>query len=457
MRGDTICALLTAKGRGAISVIRISGPLALKVTRKSAPFLPLKPESHRVYLGVFKQSLEPIDEVLVTFFAQGRSFTGEESLEIACHGGEIYKDILKALLKNGARLAERGEFSLQAFSNGKMDLAQAEGILQLIESKSPVARRHSFFQLKGLLSQKLKNLEKKWLFLLSQLEADIDFSLEDLAVLSSSNLKNLLEELKQELKKLLSRYQPFEKLQKGLVCGIFGQSNVGKSSLFNALLEEDKAIVSKEEGTTRDLVEGSLLQSEGLNISLKDSAGFRESPSLAEQKGQEKSKELFFLADYKLILMDSRDFKNLPPSFLFQKPQQSLLVCTKTDLLTKKCEVSNLVESLRQKNLPLAPKDQIFFVSSVTKEGLKPLREKILSFGKIHSEDFLISNARHYKLLKTMEESLKQSLLILSSQGERDLMALELRQGLLALYEILGQQIEDGVLDTIFKQFCIGK
>ena len=460
MRGDTICALCTPKGKGAISLIRISGPKALEITRKLALFLPLKPESHRAYFGVLKRAREALDQVLVTYFAKGRSFTGEESLEISCHGGEIYNKILKALLENGARLAERGEFSLQAFSNGKIDLIQAEGLLQLIESQSEIARRQAFAQLRGQLSKQIQGIEKKWLFLLSHLEADIDFVLEGLNTLKEEQIEKLLQELQLDLTELLSGYRPFENLQKGLIFGIFGKVNSGKSSLFNALLAEDKAIVSKEEGTTRDMVEGFLLNPQGLNISLKDSAGFRTSAtSEGEQKGQKKAKELFLACDYRIVVLDWVAFeKQELENFLFEEPSKTLFVFTKKDLAKNNLSLKKLALSLKKKQSLSPPKKQTFFVSSLTKEGISFLRKKILSYGEVQQEDFLISNYRHYKGLKVMEESLKNCLSILkNSKGEKDLMALELRQGLLALYEILGKQIDDQVLDSIFKEFCIGK
>ena len=460
MRGETICALCTAKGQGAVSLIRISGPRSLEITREIAGFLPLKPESHRCYYGILKEEGRELDQVLVTYFAEGRSFTGEESLEITCHGGEIYSGILKALLDKGARLAERGEFSLQAFSNGKMDLVQAEGLLQLIESQSEIARRQAFSQLRGQLSESLKELEKKWLFLLSHLEADIDFSQEGLDTFGDQEVERSLEELKKELLPLLSSYKPFKNLQQGLLFGIFGQVNSGKSSLFNALLDEEKAIVSREEGTTRDLVEGQLLNPKGLNITLKDSAGFRLSESEGERKGQKKSRELFTSCDYRLVVLDSMEFKKQKlEEFLFEEPLKSLFVFTKKDLLREGMEFKELISSLRENQKKFKPPEtQIFLTSVLTREGLSPLREKILSFGEVRKEDFFISNYRHYKGLKVMEESLENSFSLLkNSQGEKDIMALELRRGLLALYEILGRQMEDKVLDNIFKEFCIGK
>lgn len=459
MRGDTICALCTPRGKGAVSLIRISGPKALEITRKLAGFLPLKPESHRTYFGLLKNNDKPLDQVLVTYFAEGRSFTGEESLEISCHGGEVYHSVLEALLNAGARLAERGEFSLQAFSNGKMDLVQAEGLLQLIEGQSEVARRQAFAQLRGLLSEKLQGVEKKWLFLLSHLEADIDFSLEGLNTFGDQEIEQALEGLKQELSLLLSSYKPFKNLQQGLIFGIFGRVNSGKSSLFNALLKEDKAIVSKEEGTTRDLVEGQILNSQDLNITLKDSAGFRISESEGEKEGQKRSRELFLTCDYKIVLLDSVNLeKQKLEKFLFEEASKSFLVFTKKDLVGNHLSLEDMMCSLKEKALVLPPNDRIFFVSALTGEGIPLLRKKILSYGKIQKEDFFISNYRHYKGLKIMKESLENCLSILkNSQAEKDLMALELRQGLLSLYEILGKQIDDKLLDSIFKEFCIGK
>ena len=463
MREDTICALCTAQGKAAISLIRVTGPKALEITKRLAGFLPLKPESHRVYFGVLKKDSEPLDQVLITYFAEGRSFTGEESLEISCHGGGIYEDILKALLSAGARMAERGEFSLRAFSNGKIDLTQAEGILQLIESKNKITRRQAFSQLKGLLSQKIRQIEKKWVFLLGQLEADIDFSLEGLETFGQKKIKECLTELDLELVGMLDRYKPFENLQRGLIFGTFGRVNSGKSSLFNALLKEDKAVVSSEEGTTRDMVEGQILNYQGLSICLKDSAGFRVSKSEGEKRGQEKSKELFLTCDYRIIVVDSVNFKKQElEASLFEAVSKTLtlLVFTKKDLLRKNVNLEELIQSLKekQKDLPLPPKAQIFFISSVTGEGIPLLKAKILSYGEINQEDFFISNYRHYESLKVMERSLKNCFSILSnSQGEKDLMALELRQGLLAIYEILGKKIDDQILDNIFKKFCIGK
>ena len=317
MKEETLCALCSAPGRGACSLLRLSGPESLKIIKKLAPFLPKEIEPRKVHFGTLKEDGEALDQVLLVYFKEGQSFTGEEVVEISCHGGGVYQDILKACIKLGARPAGKGEFSMRAFLNGKMDLTQAEALLSLIESESKLARKQALFQLKGGLSKKFKGLEKKWLFLLSHIEADIDFSQENLNVYSLNEIKEQITLLIKDLELLLKKYQPFDKLQKGLSFGIFGNTNAGKSSLFNKLLEEDKAIVSKEEGTTRDLVEGTLKNEKGIKILLKDSAGFRETRSDGEKKGQEKSKNLFLDSDYRLMLVDGSS-KESPSSDFFR-------------------------------------------------------------------------------------------------------------------------------------------
>ncbi|MDE0092293.1 MAG: 50S ribosome-binding GTPase, partial [Oligoflexia bacterium] len=288
--------------------------------------------------------------------------------------------------------------------------------------------------------------------------------LENLNLFEEKQIREALKDLKRELESLISRYRPFEKLQEGLTFGIFGRTNAGKSSLFNALLEEDKVIVSEEEGTTRDVVEGRLLNPQGLNILLKDCAGFRESQSEGEQKGQKRSWELFEACDFRLLLLDSSEL-NVEES-LFQEPEKAWLVFTKSDLLEKaeslekkpkslknSCK-EELIETLKKKYENLKLPEKIFLVSSLSGEGVSDLRKDMLACGALQNEEFLISNSRHYKALRKMKAVLKNCEKI---DFERDIMALELRQGLLALYEILGKQIEDKLLDQIFERFCIGK
>lgn len=463
---DTICALCTHPGKSAISVIRISGPQSLLIARKQASFLPKKPESHRSYVGVLKRQGQDIDQVIVTFFEQGRSFTGEQTLEISCHGGSVYNEILKGLLQDGARLADRGEFSFQSFCNGKMDLLQAEGLLNLIESRNEISRKHAFKQLRGELSNHLEDIEKKWIFIVAHLEADIDFSMEDLSVISENEIEKNLKNLKKQVSDLLNKYRPIEKLEEGLSCGLFGPVNGGKSSLFNALLEQDKAIVSKEQGTTRDIVSSILRNQSGLNINLQDTAGFRSTKSEGEKQGIQKSKNLSANCDIQIFVFDSLQDIQIPQDLKIEKDSKALLIFTKKDLNSKEITKQDLIKKFKkqsqQKNISdfiKIPNENIFFISSVTKEGLTDLKNKIFSFAaQDEQDDFFITNYRHYKGLKQMESSLQKTFEILTTGlGERDLMALEMREGMLHLFEILGKQVDDQVLDNIFKQFCIGK
>ena len=487
MRQDTICALCTAPGKGALAVIRVSGPEASKKIRRFAR-LPKALESHRVYTRIFKEGKTPLDQVVLTYFAERRSFTGEETFEISCHGGPlVYSRILQALLKEGLRMAEPGEFTLRAFYNGKTDLVQAEGLLQLIESQSERARRSAFFQMQGQLSLKLKELEEKWLHLLSHLEADIDFSTEGLSVLSEKDMEKALNKLLQTVCGLIDRYQPFESLQKGLTVGFFGPVNSGKSTLFNRLLEEEKAIVTAEEGTTRDIVEGQIQNSQ-IHLSLRDTAGLRKTSSLAEKTGQDKTRKLFFTCEVPVVVLEAHKLlalakkgksplKTILSEFdgrlskrrnfsqnsgkavkLFLK--KGLLIVTKKDL----CQEVKKIEILNGLSLSV-PSTKVFYFSNVEKSekgDFSRFKKKLfsLSFSQQKEDregDFFITSLRHFNGLQKMEEALREALHLQKGLGEKDLMALHLRQGLASLYEITGRQLDDQVLDTLFKKFCIGK
>lgn len=496
MKKDTICALSTPSGKGALAVIRISGPEASKKMR-SFVHLPKTLESHKAYVRIFKVGKISLDQVVLIYFKEGHSFTGEETFEISCHGGPfIYSRILQALLKKGFRLAEPGEFSLRAFYNGKKDLVQAEALFQLIESRNERARQNAFFQMEGRLSSKLEELEKKWLNLLSHLEADIDFSMEGINVLSSRARQEALKDLLQEVQNLIDRYQSFENLQRGLVVGFFGPVNSGKSTLFNRILGEKKAIVTEEEGTTRDIVEGQIRRGT-LDISLKDTAGARKTLNLAEKMGQSKTQELFFSCQVPIIVLEApgvlsqESSCSLKSLFLWlekgkkrekiksQKKRKvegihkktslcesaesrflkrGLVVVTKKDL----CPGSEKKDLLKNLNLSPSFLSRVFYFSNQkeTRSGeFLKFKEKLLSFSSTQKEKegFLITSLRQLQGFQKMKEALIESLELEKGLGERDLMALALRRGLLSLYEITGKQLDDKVLDTVFKKFCIGK
>ena len=460
MKTDTICALCTPYGTSALSLIRLSGSQSAEIIRPFASFLPKKLRGNQVYVGVLKERGREVDQVVITYFASGKSFTGEETVEISCHGNPlICNDILKLLVSQGARMAEKGEYALRSFFNGKMDLIQAEALLQLIESRNHQTHKQAFYQLKGRFSNTLKALETEWLFLLSHLEADIDFSLENLSVFKGKDFFLKTEQLLKSVEDLLCLYRPFENLQKGLVVGIFGVSNVGKSTLFNALIEEDKSIVTNEEGTTRDVVEG-LLHFEKDQVTLKDTAGLRFSKGEAEKLGMEKTRDLFETSDIRLLVLDgSCSDPAACPEFFKEVKEKTYVVWTKKDLAPLDQTKEQLFLKTKEaspaffKNLQL---EDTFFLSALTKEGLLDLKKKLFSLRE--EEAFLIMNFRHFQKLGEMKEALVRALKLLKRKDpEKDIVALELRQGLLALYEITGRQLEDRVLDEIFNQFCIGK
>ena len=456
MNRDPICALCTPPGKGALAVIRLTGTGTQQIVRTIAPFLPEKLTGRKSYVGEIKDKDQAIDQVVLTYFAEGSSFTGEETVEISCHGGElIYGEILKLLVSAGARPAKRGEFSFRSFMNGKMDLIQAEGLLQLIESQNHQARKTAFYQLKGRFSKELGRLEKKLLKALTLLEADIDFPLEGLGALALSDVKRLLKELEIEVRGILSRYRPFESLQKGFTAGLFGPANAGKSTLFNRLIGEDKSIVTETAGTTRDVVEGILQAS---SIALKDTAGFHRAEEEVEKIGQRKAKELFGQVDLCLLILDGAAPFPFDLQIFEETFQKGLVVWTKKDLCPK-LTGKKLLSQARARCPEIFGKvslNETFFVSSLTGEGLTDLREKLLFLNK--EQDVLVSNLRHFKSLKAMKKTLSRALTLLEKEtGERDLISLEVREGLLALYEITGRQLDDRILDSIFKQFCIGK
>ncbi|HEY8270443.1 MAG TPA: tRNA uridine-5-carboxymethylaminomethyl(34) synthesis GTPase MnmE, partial [Pseudobdellovibrionaceae bacterium] len=304
---QTICAVSTPHGVGGISVIRISGPNSLEVTRKIAKFLPQKIESHKIYFGTLQdfQSRENVDEVLVAYFQKGHSFTGEEVVEISCHGNpQICQNILNLLITGGARSADKGEFTYRAFMNGKVDLVQAESILALIESQSEKAQKLALRQLKGQLSQKLERIEDQLTWLMAHIEAGIDFSTEGLDLVDTEIIKEKLVEIETSLKSLVNSYKAGRILKDGVRIALVGSPNVGKSSLLNLLLEEDRAIVTAIAGTTRDVISGDT-KYDGLKLTFLDTAGIRNHTSdIVEQIGIQKSREAYADADVVLFVFD---------------------------------------------------------------------------------------------------------------------------------------------------------
>ena len=465
---DIICALATPPGEGAVALIRLSGKGAFKVGRNCCPFLPEKIKSHHIYFGTFKhpESKEALDEVLVFCFEEGRSFTGEESIEISCHGGVYLSSvILEALVSAGARMAEKGEFSYRSFMNGKMDLLQAESVLELIQSRSPKAHRQAMRGLKGALSTELSLLEKNLLKLLSHLEASIDFSDQEIEPFSWEQQQAALEEIQKRVIKIVKGFQQGRINREGFSVILLGAPNAGKSSLFNCLIQEDKAIVTKHPGTTRDILSARLLLNQR-EFCLKDTAGFRESPDIVEKKGIEKVFEELSHSDLCLFLVEgSLPFEEQSVFGLEQLDEsKTIVVFSKSDRLgssEKKlflekficfCEEKEAIKKFSEK-----VQQQPLWLSSRTGEGIEELKETLSRKSEREIGEVFLSTPRQRESLEKMNSFLDQAKILFDKKASPEFIAFELQSALSVLYGLLGKEYNEEVIQQIFKEFCIGK
>lgn len=449
---DTICALATAHGLGAISVLRVSGPESEKVVRRLAPFLPDQLESHKIHYGILQgmDGSGPLDEVLISYFQQGRSFTGENCFEISCHGSEvIVAEVLSHLVRAGARPAERGEFTYRAFMNGRLDLVQAESVLALIESGSTRASRLALRQLQGGLSVKFKSLSERVTKVLAHLEANIDFASEDIVIASGDSLAVELEEILNETKQILAGYRQGQIIKSGYQVALVGQPNVGKSSLLNALAGEDRAIVTPVAGTTRDFVEAEVAR-DGLKLTFIDTAGLRRSDDPVEKIGIERSLDKLSSVELVFYVVDATASPSDAEELAFFR---SRIPWEKAALVVNKIDLNPDFKTPPGEFLGVLP------VSATTGQGLEDLKNWLA--GKLKSEvsedSTVLSNARHFRGLNEVRAALEEAIPLLKAGDSPDLIALELQGALVALYEILGMTYDDQVMDKVFSEFCLGK
>ncbi|MBK7845278.1 MAG: tRNA uridine-5-carboxymethylaminomethyl(34) synthesis GTPase MnmE [Bdellovibrionales bacterium] len=464
---DTICAICTPPGTGGIAVIRVSGPLSLSVSRSVCPFLPERPESHRVYYGlaIDKSSGEKLDEVLATYFSLGKSFTGEETVEISCHGGPVVTgSILQAIIEAGSRLAERGEFTYRAFCGGRIDLVQAEGVLSLIEANSKRAANLALRQLRGSLSEYAMELENSLHWVLANLEANIDFAYEDIESASNVVLVDRLKLILEGAKKAVASYGCGRLLQEGMQIALVGKTNVGKSSLLNSLIGEDKSIVTSVPGTTRDQVEGSFLL-DGIRVNLVDTAGLRETADQVELLGIERTKKLLKTADLVWLVVDlssEPDFKEVE-LIGDLGASRMWVIGSKSDLVPKSEARGRLhlwwkrAKDLAQLEWSAEPK--LVIGSSFSDDGLDEIWAALHQCTVFESceNSVVLAQARHYELFKKIALSLERGLDLLMRNESPDFIAFELREALFGLHELLGKQFDDEILDRVFSEFCLGK
>lgn len=466
---DTICALITPYGVSGVAGIRVSGSKSWGISKKLCPFLKKNPRSHQAYFGHLEYQGKDIDEVLVLFFERGRSFTSEDTVEIFCHGSPIiYTEVLTALQKMGCRAAEKGEFTYRAFLSGRIDLVQAEGVLHLIEANSPNAKRQALRYLTGEFSQELEDIQKKIQEILTYVEAEIDFSEEEIQTLKPSEFLNQVKKVQGTIEILIKNYKQGCQVREGLKVGIFGPPNSGKSTLFNQLLKKDKAITSTQAGTTRDPLEGDFFLS-GNKINIVDTAGLRETQDPVEKKGVEKTFQAFEESDVCLYVMDAtRNFnESFEPfskkdnvnykrflKFLSRKKEERALVVNKIDLKSKENFLSDL-KRFSPEIYSQIKKENLWFISAQKGKGIETLKLKFLK--SLEQGVDAVYLPRHYNHLKQAQEHMQQAQSLLKKSASVEFIAFELKEALKNVQSILGQEINVDVLDKIFNQFCIGK
>lgn len=448
---DTIAAIATAVGTSAVNIIKISGPDAISIVNKIFTKDLTKLSSNTINYGYIKDNGETIDEVLVSIFRNPNSSTGEDVIEINSHGGiAVTNKILEILLTNGCRLAEPGEYLKRAFLNGKKDLLEAESISDLINAKTESFRKMSTKGLTGELSALVKRLREKLLNIIANIEVNIDYpEYEDAIVYTNELLEKSIIEIKEELQKIVNESEKGSLIKNGLNVGIIGKPNVGKSSLLNKLINEDKAIVTDIEGTTRDIVEGTFILN-GININLIDTAGIRETDNIVEKIGVEKSKNIIEKSNMVIALFDgSREFDKEDKEILKEiKGKKAIILINKVDLPQKldKSEIKDF------ETIEISVKDN---------KGINLLIEKIkelFNLNEIETGDFTyLSNARQISIIKealALSEEIK-------SQNEKhtpvDLIQIDIQKLWEKLGELTGDTYKDELLDEIFSKFCLGK
>lgn len=461
MNNDTICALATANGVGALGIIRVSGNDALSVVQKSFPAKKLeKQKSHTIHYGYFVDGEEAIDEVMLSIFLAPKSFTTENSVEIAFHGSpHIGKRILETLIKNGARMAKAGEFTLRAFINGRIDLSQAEAIADVIASENEASRKVAINQLKGGITNEISFLRTDLLNFVSLIELELDFAEEDVEFADRSALVQLLNKIELKLNSLIESFQYGNAIKNGTAVAIIGKPNAGKSTLLNALLKEERAIVSNIAGTTRDTIE-EVLHIKGHAFRLIDTAGLRETMDEIEAIGVKKAKEKVENANILVYLADAgtEDFsEDIEMIKSLLREDLKLIICaTKIDEVVP-TQYEKLEDTFRNE---ISHDFDFIKISAVENQNIQDLKNELSSYVeqlKASENNVVITNQRHFEALQKSLDAVHKVKEAISFQISTELLAYELRNALEHLGEISGEVTNDEVLGNIFSKFCIGK
>lgn len=457
----TIVALATPAGSGAVAIIRLSGQEAISIANhlfESVSKKDLrKQKTHTIHLGYIKDGDKVLDQVLLSIFKNPHSYTGEDVIEISCHGSPfIQNQIIQLCLRNGCAMAEPGEFTLRAFINGKLDLTQAEAVADLIASDNEASHQIAMQQMRGGFSNEIAKLREELLNFASLIELELDFAEEDVEFADRTQFEALLNRISFVLKRLIDSFAVGNVIKTGIPIAIVGEPNVGKSTLLNTLLNEERAIVSDIAGTTRDAIEDEMVIG-GIGFRFIDTAGIRETVDVVENIGIKKTFEKIEQAQVILYLFESLSFNAQSSNYITEiekirnkYPQKSLVVViNKSDLLSDR-DILNL-QSLTS---------HLIFISAKNKKGIDELKDCLLSLvntGALRNNETIVTNARHYEaLLKALEEieKVKHGLQINISS---DLMAIDIREALYQFGNITGQISNDELLGNIFANFCIGK
>jgi len=448
---DTIAAISTALGIGAISIIRLSGEQSIEITNKIFKGKDLtKVNSHTINYGHIIDNNEIIDEVLVSVMKAPKTYTLEDIVEINCHGGiATTNKVLELVLNNGARLAEPGEFSKRAFLNGRIDLIEAEGIMNLIESQTQKSREIAINQLSGKVSELINNLRDKLIQIISNIEVNIDYpEYDDVENLTNNKIKSEVQIFKQELIKIKQEAENGKLINEGIKVAIIGKPNVGKSSLLNSLLEEEKAIVTNIEGTTRDIVEGNITIS-GIPLHIIDTAGIRKTTNLVEQIGVTKSINIIDEADLIIYMLNNNEELTLEDMNIYEKikDKKHIIVINKIDLHNNLKLPKNITNTIN--------------LSIINNQGINELKQKIIelfNLEQLQTKDLTyLSNARSISLLTKSEEYINNALNNININIPIDMVEIELKNAWEALGEIIGKTYKDELIDEMFSRFCLGK
>ncbi len=455
---DTIAAISTPPGEGGIAIVRLSGPASVSIISKIFKGKEdiQKQKNKQIYHGWILDKNEPVDEVLLTLFYAPHSYTGEDVVEVNCHGGVfISRRILELLVKHGARPAEPGEFTQRGFYHGRIDLSQAEAVADLVRAKTEAARRVAVYQLEGRLSDRLREIREQLIKICSLLEVELDFSEEDIAFVSRDQIISLLCKTRKEIKFFLDSFDRGKICREGIRMVIVGRSNVGKSSILNSLVERERAIVTEIPGTTRDTVED-ILDIHGILFTITDTAGIRETQDPVEQKGILRAIKAIDMSDLVLIVFDGSENLNIEDEMIIRRikdmRKQAMAVVNKIDLEQK---IDN--HQLEQWTGGI----KLHRVSAVSREGfpelIQAVEKTVLSDGLPYEGEVVITSIRHKHCMVRCANFIRKAETSLRKGMSQEFIVLDLKGALDVLGEITGQTVTDDILSRIFSEFCVGK